>query len=165
MLLRDVESTHRARSVASWFTKRAGARAALGAIAALAVGTGSSGRHALAQDDGEDLDRTVRNCINIMQVDHTKVIDDDTILFYMKNDVVYQNDLPNRCPALEQEETFMYRVSVSQLCDVDVITVLSDMGFGFRPMASCGLGKFAPIDAEAAEELEAAADEPRGRRR
>jgi hypothetical protein len=47
----------------------------------------------------------------------------------------------------------MYRVALSQLCNIDVITVLSDVGFGFIPSASCGLGEFQPIDAQLAEEL------------
>ena len=42
---------------------------------------------------------------------------------------------------------------LNQLCDVDVTTVLQDVGFGFLPAASCGLGKFQPIEAQAAEQL------------
>ena len=114
----------------------------------------------------QDGDREqVRNCITLTDVDRTRVVDDDTILFYLKNGTVYQNDLPNRCPTLEQEERFMYRVALNQLCNVDVITVLSDLGFGFMPMASCGLGKFAPISEEAAAELIRSADTQPERRR
>lgn len=47
----------------------------------------------------------------------------------------------------------MYRTSLSQLCDLDMITVLNDFGSGFTPGASCGLGRFYPITKEEAKEL------------
>jgi len=39
----------------------------------------------------------------------------------------------------------MYRTSLSQLCDLDLITVLESGGFGLMPLSSCGLGRFYPI--------------------
>jgi hypothetical protein len=80
----------------------------------------------------------------------------------MRGGDVYRNDLPNRCPNLEFEQRFMYRVTANRLCDLDVITVIDDVGFGFMPGASCGLGKFEPISAEEAESL---TEDRRGRRR
>jgi hypothetical protein len=107
---------------------------------------------AAAQRQNDD-SNAVRDCINLMQIDHTRVVDEDTILFYMRGDDVYRNDLPNRCPGLDFDERFMYRVTLNQLCDVDVITVIDDLGFGFMAGASCGLGKFRPISEEEAEAL------------
>jgi hypothetical protein len=89
-------------------------------------------------------------------------VDEDTILFYARNGDVYRNDLPHACPSLEFEDRFMYRTALTQLCDVDVITVLDDVGFGFMPGASCGLGKFQPIGEEEADDL-AEQDRQRGR--
>lgn len=44
----------------------------------------------------------------------------------------------------------MYRTSVGQLCDLDIITVLDDIGFGLTSGVSCGLGQFHPVtEAEA----------------
>jgi hypothetical protein len=108
-------------------------------------------RDAAAQD-GSDPQET-RNCVDLLRIDHTEVVDNDTLLFYMRNGRVYRNELRHSCPTLGFEERFMYRTALTQLCDVDVITVLQDVGFGFMPTASCGLGKFEPIDEEAAEEL------------
>jgi hypothetical protein len=140
-----------------------GAACAAGLFAAAAAGFAVVDG-AAAQEDAADTSAEVRNCVNLMQIDRTEVVDDDTILFYMKGGDVYRNDLPNKCPALAHEDTFMYRVALTQLCSVDVITVLSDVGFGFMPMASCGLGKFAPIsDEEAEESIEAAAAEKEAR--
>ncbi|MEJ2760591.1 MAG: hypothetical protein P8126_03375, partial [Gammaproteobacteria bacterium] len=38
--------------------------------------------------------------------------------------------------------TIMYRTSLSQLCDLDIITVLDSVGGEYRPGASCGMGHF-----------------------
>ena len=116
------------------------------AVAMLVAGA----RIAEAQESRSD---EVRNCVDVRGIDRTEVVDEDTLLFFMRNGDVYRNDFPNQCAALRFEETFMYRTAVSQLCDVDVITVLDDAGFGFLPLGSCALGKFQPIDEDAAEEL------------
>jgi hypothetical protein len=94
-----------------------------------------------------------RDCINLREIDRTRVANEDTILFYMRGGDVYRNDLPNRCPNLDFDERFMYRVNLNRLCDTDVITVIDDVGFGFMPGASCSLGKFRPVTDEEAEDL------------
>ncbi len=95
------------------------------------------------------------HCVSLARIDRTDVVDDRNILFYMKGGTIYVNRLPHRCPGLRWEKAFMYRTSQSQLCDLDIITVLDNMGFGFRPGVSCGLGMFFPISAETARELKA----------
>lgn len=120
----------------------------LAVVSMAAVGLG---RHSLAQEDGRTDEP--RNCLNLMTIDRTEVVDDDTMLFYTRNGAVYRNELKQACPTLGFEQRFMYRTTLTQLCDIDVITVLQDVGFGFLPTASCGLGKFQPIDEQAAEEL------------
>ena len=106
-----------------------------------------------------------RNCINLNEIDHTSVIDNNTILFYARGRDVYRNDLPRSCPELRNEQRFMYRVSSSQLCSNDTITVLQDVGFGFMPGPTCGLGKFAPITKDEADELEQRSQSRDGERR
>jgi hypothetical protein len=114
-----------------------------------------------AQDDGDaqrsGADGAAQRCLSLNRIDHTEIVDDDTILFHLRGREIYENSLPRRCPQLSSEERFMYRVSGSQLCDLDTITVLDDIGFGFMPGATCGLGQFVPISAEAADELVQAA--------
>jgi ethanolamine utilization protein EutP (predicted NTPase) len=58
---------------------------------------------------------------------------------------IYRNTLPHSCPGLGFEEKFMYKTSLSQLCSVDIITVLHNAG-GLNRGASCGLGKFQPME-------------------
>ena len=82
-------------------------------------------------------------CIQLRSIDSTRVRDDQTIDFYMLGNKVYRNRLPHSCPSLGFEEKFSYTTSLSELCSVDIITVLhsSPVTRG----ASCGLGEFQPI--------------------
>lgn len=92
-------------------------------------------------------------CLRLSSIDHTDVIDDQNILFYMRGKEIYRNHLPYPCSGLRIYDTFMYRTSLSQLCNVDIITVLDNIGFGFSPRNSCGLGLFYPVTEEDAKKL------------
>ena len=96
-----------------------------------------------------------KRCLSLLRIDSTDVVDDKNILFYMKNDEIYVNRLPHRCPGLNTHQAFMYRTSMGQLCSVDIITVLDGLGFGYSPGISCVLGGFYPITEEAVIELKA----------
>ncbi|MES2156835.1 MAG: hypothetical protein V4512_03440 [Pseudomonadota bacterium] len=85
------------------------------------------------------------DCVNIRSIRSTNVRDDKTIDFIMNGKTVYRNILPNSCPSLGFEKRFSYRTSLSQLCSVDIITVLWNVGANLQPGASCGLGKFQPM--------------------
>jgi hypothetical protein len=124
-------------------------------IAALGVGLLLGSSPLVAADEGLDED-TAERCIPLRSISSTRVVDDHNILFYMRGGDIYRNQLPHRCPGLRNERTFMYRTSLSQLCDLDIITVLNDAGFGFTPGASCGLGRFYPITKEEAKALQKA---------
>ena len=83
------------------------------------------------------------NCVQTSQIRSTQVQDDQTIDFTMRNGQVFRNTLPNRCPGLGFSRAFSYSTSTSQLCSVDIITVI-EQGGGPRRGASCGLGQFVP---------------------
>lgn len=88
-----------------------------------------------------------RNCISLTTISHTRVRSDSVIDFYMRGGQVYRNALPASCPGLAFEERFTYRTSLSQLCAVDTITVL--YASGPQQGATCGLGRFQPIEIRA----------------
>lgn len=88
----------------------------------------------------------VLDCIPISSIRSTNVRDDRTIDFMMNGNKIYRNALPNSCPSLGFEKRFLYKTSLSQLCSVDIITVLYNNGPGLQPGASCGLGKFQPME-------------------
>ena len=84
------------------------------------------------------------NCLSLTNIRETRVRSDSVIDFYTTGGKVYRNTLPNSCPSLGFEERFAYATSLSQLCNVDIITVLQSGG-GLQRGASCGLGKFQPV--------------------
>lgn len=87
-------------------------------------------------------DELGERCISLNHIKSVKVLDNRRILFNMNGGKRYINVLPHRCSGLRKNQPFMYRTSLSRLCDLDLITVLDSGGFGLRPMGSCGLGRF-----------------------
>ena len=84
-------------------------------------------------------------CVQLQNIRETRVRDDKTIDFIMRNGKWFRNTLPNSCPQLGFERAFSYQTSINQLCNVDIITVIVQ-GAGSIRGASCGLGKFTPIE-------------------
>jgi hypothetical protein len=128
---------------------------------------------AFAQDDDEEaFDRTPRDCILATSIDETDAIDDQNILFYMRDRGVYRNHLPRKCPGLERENRMSYKLhGTRRLCSSDTITVLEESGFGvggglgaFRDGFTCRLGEFVPLSPEEVEELDLREDKGRGGR-
>lgn len=85
------------------------------------------------------------DCISLATIRSSHVRDDRTIDFETTGRKVYRNTLPYSCPGLGFEERFAFKTSTSQLCSVDIITVLQSFGGGLSQGASCGLGKFQPM--------------------
>lgn len=106
-----------------------------------------------AQDE-DVFDRTPTDCISVSAIDRTDVIDDRTILFYMRGKKIYRNYLPRKCPGLDRHERFAYQVTSNRLCDIDTVTVLEQWGSRLSSGFTCGLGAFHPIPQEEVEELE-----------
>ncbi len=86
------------------------------------------------------------DCISLASIQETRVRSDDVIDFRTHGKKWYRNTLPYSCPSLGFEERFMYKTSLSHLCSVDVVTVLYSGGHGLDTGASCGLGKFQPVE-------------------
>ena len=86
------------------------------------------------------------DCIPIVQIRESRVRNDQVIDFRSSGKKWYRNTLPYSCPSLGFEERFSYKTSLSQLCSTDIITVLYTTGGRLDPGASCGLGKFQPVE-------------------
>lgn len=86
------------------------------------------------------------NCLPIHSIRRTKIVDDQNILFFTNDGKVYNNKLPHRCSGLASADTFSYKTSQNELCNVDVITVLHQTGGSYMNGPSCGLGNFAPTE-------------------
>ncbi len=88
-----------------------------------------------------------QSCVDLQSIRESRVRSDQVIDFYMIDGSVLRNTLPNSCPQLGFERAFTYATSLSQLCSVDIITVIIQGGGPSRG-ASCGLGQFTPISSE-----------------
>jgi len=88
---------------------------------------------------------TDKRCLPISGIASTRVVDNQHIVFQMRNGDAWMNELPRKCPGLSKRDPIMYKTSQSQLCDLDIITVLNSAGGGYMPGASCGLGRFVPM--------------------
>lgn len=83
------------------------------------------------------------SCINLRQIRSTNVIDDRTIHFVVNNRRMFRNELPNRCPGLGFNRAFSHNSRSSQLCSMNLITVIQG---GAAPQgATCSLGRFQPM--------------------
>ena len=85
----------------------------------------------------------MKTCVSTTRVSSTRIIDDDTILFKMRGKKVYLNRLLHSCHGLKISGGFSYKLSTSQLCRGEIITVLETVA----PSASCALGKFERLEA------------------
>ncbi|MGD8341663.1 MAG: DUF6491 family protein [Gammaproteobacteria bacterium] len=88
-------------------------------------------------------------CVQVSRIDRTEVIDDRTIVFYMRGRTIYVNRLDRACPGLDRGNPFSYRTSTSRICSADSITVLENTAFGLSRGFTCGLGEFEPSNEEA----------------
>ena len=97
---------------------------------------------AVAEAIADDIDREGERCISVSRLRSTYVVDDRTVLFYMRGGDIYRNVLRYDCPRLKRENRFSYRVIANRLCNVDTITVIEGFGSSLGRGVSCGLGKF-----------------------
>ncbi len=117
--------------------------AILALATALTIGGGAYAKRGAGTPEARPTGEAV-NCISLSQIRESRVRGDRIVDFRVGGNKWYRNTLPHACPSLGFEERFMYQTSLSQLCSVDVITVL----YGSPPTrgASCGLGKFQPVE-------------------
>ena len=133
-------------------------RIAIASAAALLVAVGP--RSAAAQADAT----AAKSCVYLPDVDHTKIVDNRNILFYLRNNTILQNSMREQCYGLHDKTRFTYGTSVlKRLCAGDMITLLADLSFGGVASANtCKLGMFLPVDADEVDDLLAAAGKDKG---
>ena len=83
-------------------------------------------------------------CLEINRIDHTRVLNDHQILFYMNGrqdgHKVWINNLSNRCSTLTSQDGFAWVSSLPKYCDnLEIIRVL-------RTGQTCMLGAFTPYE-------------------
>lgn len=112
-------------------------------LAVLAAAPGAA-RDRMVVPDATPIGKPL-GCVPLSQIRQSRVRSDTVIDFEMTGRRVYRNVLPNSCPGLGFNQSFSYATSLSQLCSVDIITVLQQTA-GIQRGASCGLGVFQPVE-------------------
>jgi len=78
-------------------------------------------------------------CLDGYRIDHTKAVDDQTIIFHMKNGTSYSNTLKNHCPGLRMFGFSYVTTPPDKICgNLQSIRVL-------HTGSVCLLGPFVPI--------------------
>ena len=147
VLARDVPPAVRARGIRS---------APCIALATLIGAACAASAAAQAQSPAPD----VAACVYRSNIDHTRILDDRNILFFMRDHSIYQNVLKDPCYGLKITKRFAYgEASMHRLCMGNLIAVLEDVTPGAVSRNNlCKLGLFVPVDKEVVDDLISAAD-------
>ena len=112
-------------SVTSFIPRGKAAFVALAALFAISA-------PAVAQTTGQSV------CLDATEIDHTHVLNNRQVLFYMKNRKVWLNTLNNTCTTLPYQEGFVLPTGFSTFCsNSQTITVVNTRQI-------CQLGEFTP---------------------
>src|SRR5215510_8057912 len=73
-----------------------------------------------------DAASTQKRCLDLARIEQTEVIDNKHIIFHVsgQGDPMYLNTLPHECVGLTKTDPLLYKTALSELCDLDLITVL-----------------------------------------
>lgn len=127
---------------------------AAGAVASALLLTGFAAHAADAPAPTGESTKAAKteNCLTVSRIRQTKVVDDQTVLFYLPQNKIYKNVLPNKCNMLSSYNAIYYKPTGNQLCSVDAIgPLITDAPT--TSQTSCGLGTFELIDKATAEKL------------
>ena len=112
-------------SVTSFIPRGKAAFVALTALLAMSA-------PAMAQTTGQSV------CIDATEIDHTHVLNNQQVLFFMKDRKIWLNTLRNTCTTLPYQEAFVLPTGFSTFCsNAQSITVLNTRQV-------CQLGEFTP---------------------
>jgi len=85
-------------------------------------------------------DQSSSSCLPADDVNHTQVLNDHQILFYMRNKKIWLNTLQARCVSLPIQEGFSFSSAFSEYCpNTETIRVV-------RSGEVCKLGGFTPYE-------------------
>ena len=86
----------------------------------------------------ETTSKTNNVCLDADHIVSTTVVDDRTVLYHMRGNVIWKNTLPRPCPGLKFQQGFSEEIRSGFVCsNTQMIRVL-------RTGAVCSLGPFTP---------------------
>lgn len=79
---------------------------------------------AIAEDNTEEASKPLVRCLDVSRIRNSKVVDNETIILYMRGGPDYKMNLAQRCPGLKINQTWRHDAKgLGKLCEVDVIEV------------------------------------------
>lgn len=179
---RDVCRRRRSRAPAAWAVVLAAAlaQAAVADEAAAqpepepaADETAATPEPAEPPDDALDLEailsnplddeayRERRSCLHLRAVDRVEILDDTMVLFHVRRDKAWLNQLSSRCLGLHDDMIVALNSHGGSICRLDVLRGVSRGAGPFGMDAHCRLGDFEFIDPTQIEALRDALAERR----
>ena len=115
-----------------------------------------------ATDPAAAIDRTPTDCVVMNRIARNIAVSDRQVVFFMKGNTYYVNDLDASCQVLTKGETRLVfharntgSAKLARLCQTDSFTVERQIS-----RIGCGVGQFTPITAEEATNLTGVAAAP-----
>ena len=143
------------RAAATW--------AALLATASAAPGVAQQGEDA---DDADTQRSGPLACVNRTDIRRTKILGDRNIVFFTRQNEIFNNQLAKQCPNLTRNSLVNYPIAGGRMCEGDRFQVLWEQQPGsFIPTSMCPLGVFVPITESELEDLMAMTEENRAKSR
>jgi len=143
------------------------ARAATVSAAVLLVALSAAIAAQRAEDapEADEAPREAQICLSHPTIKRTRVLNDLNIVFITRDNAIYNNQLPRKCPSLNRGSVVSYPIENRRICAGGSFQVLWQAGANnYIPTFVCMLGYFVPISESELEDLTAATDASRDRR-
>lgn len=109
---------------------------------------------------GEDAYRERRSCLRTRGIDRVEILNDTLVLFHVRRNKAWLNQLSSRCRGLERDMIVNLRIYGGSICRMDTFRGLTRTR-DFMPAAHCRLGDFEVIESRQIEALRTALEEER----
>jgi hypothetical protein len=104
--------------------------------------------------DDLTMDRESVRCVSSGAIRATNAVDNNTVVFRMRNGDYYMNVLISGCDGLERRNRFSYSTPSGRLCSGNMISVVKTSArAGPSSAVGCGLQRFFPITEDEAVRL------------
>ncbi len=107
-----------------------------------------------AQEEETIYEGGTRYCISTKRIRHTRIVDDQNVLFYLSGKTILHNTLRNVCPGLEKDGRFAFTTTTGRICEGDGMAPMDDDPWGaVRPIPRCWLGVHREISRQEADAM------------
>jgi hypothetical protein len=107
-----------------------------------------------------------RSCLPQATIQRTKILSNRNIVFFTRQDAIYNNELPKQCASLNRRSLINNGIANGRICAGDRFQVMIETSpKNFLPGPLCELGTFVPITEAELEDLTVMTEQTRERSR